>query len=80
MALFALFLTTFVSGCSESIKGAIRPVLPEMPAETASPCVDPGVAKDSNVALIETRVAWATCFHKHKNAVDFYSDVKGGYQ
>jgi hypothetical protein len=77
LAPLALFLMISASGCSPSIKPAVRPVLPDMPATTASPCVDPGVASDAYVALTEARVALAACRRKHSDAVAFYQDVKG---
>lgn len=77
---FALFLTIFSGGCAPSIETAVRPILPDMPATTASPCVDPGVASDALVALTETRLALAACRRKHNDAVAFYSDVKGRIQ
>lgn len=76
-ARFALSLMLFASACSPSIDTAIRPVLPDMPVTTASPCVDPGVASDAYVALTETRLALAACRRKHDDAVAFYLDVKG---
>lgn len=79
-ALFALSLTTFASACSPSIKPAVVPVLPDMPATTASPCTDPGVASDALVALTDARVALAACRRKHSDAVAFYQDVKGRMQ
>lgn len=79
-ALFALSLTIFASGCSRSIEPVVRPVLPDMPATTASPCVDPGVASDAYVALTEARVALAACRRKQADAVAFYQDVKGRMQ
>lgn len=80
VALFALSLTIFASGCSPSISPPPRPILPDMPATTASPCVDPGVASDAYVALTEARLALAACRRKHHDAVAFYSDVKGRIQ
>lgn len=79
-ALSALFLTTFLGGCDPSVKPAVRPILPDMPATTASPCVDPGVDSDAYVALTDARVALAACRRKHKDAVAFYQDVKGRIQ
>ncbi len=78
--MFASFLMIFANGCSPSIEPAVRPILPDMPAATAAPCVDPGVASDAFVALTEIRVALAACRRKHFNAVAFYLDVKGRMQ
>lgn len=80
VALFALSLTVFASACSPFIDTAVRPVLPDMPATTASPCSDPGIALDALVALTETRLALAACRRKHDDAVAFYRDVKGRMQ
>ena len=78
--LSALFLTIFLSGCGQSIDTTVRPILPDLPYEITSPCVDPGVASDALVALTETRVAFAACRRKHSDAVAFYRDVKGRIQ
>ena len=79
-ALFAISLTTFLGACDPSAETAVRPTLPDMPAATASPCVDPGVASDAYVALTDARVALAACRRKHSDAVAFYQDVKGRIQ
>ena len=72
----ALFLMTFVIGCSESNEGAAPYQAPPLDQRDETPCYDPGVDSDAIKAIAENRVALAACRKKHQNVVDQYEDVR----
>lgn len=54
-------------------------IIPELSAEDARPCYDPGVpdGADALVVIADTRVALADCARRHGRVVDQYNDAIG---
>ena len=78
----ALCLPLLLSACAlfandmPAVPAAVRPSLPHLPANLAMPCLDPGIADDALVALVEHRQALAGCRRLHRDTVAFYRDVQ----
>ncbi len=78
-----LFLMASLSACgppSKAIPTAQRIDLPDLPLALAQRCEDPGIGSDALKALLEHRVALATCRRRHADMLQFYLDTKGAFE
>lgn len=69
-----------LGGCKTSNDQKIA--LPVLPADLAALCKDPGVraGRDARRELARNRAALADCKKRHRDTVQFYGDVRQGYE